>query len=70
LRWYDYWLKGVQNRVMDGAALHIFLMGDNRWLDFDDWPPAGITYQPLYFRAGTGASAASLNNGGLTFEPP
>jgi putative CocE/NonD family hydrolase len=70
LRWYDYWLKGIQNGVMDEPAVRLFLMGDNRWLEFDRWPPPGITYRPLYFREGTGASAASLNNGGLTFEPP
>jgi putative CocE/NonD family hydrolase len=48
VRWYDHWLKGVDNGVMDGPAVRAFLMGANRWLDLDTWPPPGITYRPLY----------------------
>ena len=68
LRWYDYWLKGIENGVMDEPPVRIFLMGENRWLGLDDWPPSQVTYRPIYLRAGTGRSEASLNNGGLTFE--
>ena len=25
LRWYDYWLKGMENGIMDGPAVRIFL---------------------------------------------
>jgi putative CocE/NonD family hydrolase len=70
LRWYDYWLKGIQNGVMDGPAARVFLMGANRWLDLDAWPPAGVTYQPFYLREGSGGAAESLNHGRLTAEAP
>lgn len=50
--------------------VRLFVMGDNRWWDFDDWPSPDTTYQPLFFRAGSGQSAESLNNGRLTFETP
>jgi putative CocE/NonD family hydrolase len=69
-RWYDYWLKGMDNGVMDGPAVRIFLMGANRWLEAETWPPPGITYQPVYLREGSGQTAASLNNGMLTFDLP
>jgi hypothetical protein len=30
LRWYDYWLKGIDNGVMDEAPIHYYVMrGDN-----------------------------------------
>jgi putative CocE/NonD family hydrolase len=45
-------------------------MGENRWLEMDDWPPPDVTYTPAYLRQGTGQSEASLNNGALTFDPP
>jgi putative CocE/NonD family hydrolase len=70
LRWCDDWLKGEETATAHGAPVRIFLMGDNRWLDLEDWPPPGITYRRLYLRAGTGPTADSLNNGGLTFAPP
>lgn len=70
LRWYDHWLKGVENGIMDDPPVRIFLMGANRWLEMQTWPPENIIYRPLYFRAGTGKSETSLNNGTLSFEPP
>jgi uncharacterized protein len=48
LRWYDYWLKGVANGALDGPPVRAFLMGANRWLELDSWPPDGITYRPLF----------------------
>lgn len=70
LRWYDYWLKGVDNGIMGGPVVRVFLMGENRWVDLDTWPPAEVTCTPLYLREGTGRSEVSLNNGVLTFAPP
>lgn len=68
LRWYDHWLKGEDNGVMDGPVVRVFLMGENRWLDLDSWPPKGVIDTPVYFREGTGRTEASLNNGALTFD--
>src|SRR3989442_15543729 len=31
LRWYDYWLKGIDNGIADEPPIHIFVMGANRW---------------------------------------
>jgi hypothetical protein len=70
LRWYDHWLKGDDNGIMDDPPVRIFLMGANHWLDMQTWPPENITYRPIYFREGTGISETSLNNGNLSFEPP
>jgi hypothetical protein len=70
LRWYDHWLKGVPDGALDGSPVRAFLMGANRWLDLDTWPPSGLTHRPLYLRRGAGPSAASLNGGGLSFQPP
>jgi uncharacterized protein len=70
LRWYDYWLKGEANGVLDGPPVRAFLMGANRWLDLDTWPPPGVASRPLYLRRGPGPSSASLNGGGLSFQAP
>jgi putative CocE/NonD family hydrolase len=70
LRWYDHWLKGAANGVMDGPPVQVFLMGKNRWLDLERWPPAGTRSRPAYLREGGGQSETSLNNGQLSFQPP
>ena len=70
IQWYDYWLKGIETEVLEDAPVRVFVMGDNRWLNLETWPPENIMYQPIYFREGTGQSDASLNNGGLTFDLP
>lgn len=70
LKWYDYWLKGIHNDVLDGPPVRLFLMGDNRWIEMETWPPEDVRYEPLYFREGDGEGSVSLNNGRLSFEQP
>jgi uncharacterized protein len=70
LQWYDYWLKGIQNGIMESAPVHVFLMGANCWLDAQNWPLPEIHYQLAYLHHGTGQTEASLNNGDLTFTLP
>ena len=65
LRWYDSWLKGVENGVMDGPPVRLFLMGTNRWIGLEDWPPPGVTCRPLHL-----ASGGEDGRGRLTFEAP
>jgi len=70
LRWYDHWLKGVDNGVMEGPPVRVYLMGENRWLDLDAWPPSETRPTALYFHEGIGRTAGSLNNGRLDWAPP
>ncbi len=38
LRWFDYWLRGIENGVPDDPPVRIFVMGENRWRDEREWP--------------------------------
>lgn len=38
LRWYDYWLKGIDTGIMDEPAVNIFVEGANEWKTGDDYP--------------------------------
>jgi uncharacterized protein len=49
-RWYDYWLKGIDNGVMDEPAVTVFVEGSRTQVTGTDWPPKDVEYQPLYFR--------------------
>ncbi|CAN5437656.1 CocE/NonD family hydrolase [soil metagenome] len=50
LRWFDYWLKGVQNGVLDEAPVQLFEPGSNEWRDESAWPLSKGT-QELYLHS-------------------
>ncbi|MFG1945437.1 CocE/NonD family hydrolase [Nonomuraea sp. NPDC048826] len=49
-RWYEYWLKGVDNGIMDEPAVSVFVEGSRQVVTAEQWPPKEIDYQPLYLR--------------------
>jgi putative CocE/NonD family hydrolase len=59
LRWFDHWLRGVDNGVEREAPAKVFLMGENRWLDLPDWPPAEARAQPFYLHPGAALGPAA-----------
>ncbi len=41
IRWFNYWLKGIENGTCALPAVRYFVMGSNRWRSADTWPPDG-----------------------------
>jgi len=70
LPFYDACLKGIDNGFMAGAPVRIFVRGANVWRDEAEWPLKRATYMPYYLRKGPSGSVTSLNDGGLSPEPP
>jgi putative CocE/NonD family hydrolase len=69
LRWYDHWLKGIDNGILDEPPVRIFVMGDNVWRDEQEWPLARARPTEYYFHSQ--GKANSLNgNGTLSVESP
>ena len=48
LRWFDYWLKGNNTKIMDEAPVKLFILGTNEWKECDDWPVPGSRWTPFY----------------------
>ena len=69
LRWFDYWLKGIENGIMQEAPVRIFVMGENCWRDEAEWPLARTRYTPYYLHSGGGANSLQ-GDGGLSPQPP
>ena len=67
LRWFDYWLKGIDNGVIDEPPVRIFVMGDNLWRHENEWPLARTRYTKYFFRSGDSAYGTG---GRLTLELP
>jgi hypothetical protein len=70
LPWYDYWVHGIENGVMDEPSVSYFTMGVNEWRTAATWPPRGVDNVSFYFGAGQSGSAESLNDGVLITDLP
>src|SRR6516162_4410626 len=62
LRWFDYYLKGIDTGILEEAPVKIFVMGENVWRDEQEWPLARTRYTPYYLRSR--GQANSLNGDG------
>jgi putative CocE/NonD family hydrolase len=69
LRWFDYWLKGVDNGTMKEAPVRIFVMGSNSWTDENEWPIARTQYTKYFLHSGSRANSF-YGDGKLSTNPP
>ena len=50
LRWYDYWLKGIDTGIMDEPPVAIFDSATRAWRYENEYPLARTQWTKLYFR--------------------
>ncbi|MBL8058135.1 MAG: CocE/NonD family hydrolase, partial [Anaerolineales bacterium] len=73
LRWFDYWLKGIENGIMAEAPVTYATVrapGLWAWQTAPAWPPPEAGPAILFAAAGPSGSVASRNDGRLAPEPP
>ena len=68
LYWFDQFLKQSYTGVMD-SPVTIFVMGEDRWRDFDDWPPAAAIPTPWYLHS-DGRANSAFGDGRLSIDAP
>jgi putative CocE/NonD family hydrolase len=69
LRWYDRWLRGIDNGIEREQPVRLFVMGANRWRTADDWPLPDTDFQEWFLHSD--GRANSLNGDGrLSREAP
>jgi putative CocE/NonD family hydrolase len=69
LRWYDRWLKGMDNGVDREPPLDLFIMGDDVWRHENEWPLARTQWTRFYFHS-LGHGNTSGGDGTLDTIPP
>ncbi|NQW24657.1 MAG: CocE/NonD family hydrolase [SAR202 cluster bacterium] len=69
LRWFDHWLNGKQNGIMDDAPVRIFVMGDDAWRDEQEWPLARAVETKYYLHSG-GKANSKHGDGSLNTNAP
>jgi putative CocE/NonD family hydrolase len=68
-RWFDHWLKGVDNGVTKEPKVRAYMMGANRWASYDAWPPKNIELVS-YWLDSDGAANSATGNGRLSTAKP
>jgi hypothetical protein len=69
LRWFDYWLKGIDNDIVNEPPIRLFIMGINQWRDEHEWPLARTEWQMWHLHS-NGKANTLRGDGVLSTETP
>jgi hypothetical protein len=69
LRWFDATLKDAANGMLGEPPVHIFVMGENKWVDEKEWPIARTKWTKYYLHSG-GRANSVFGDGKLSTEMP
>jgi putative CocE/NonD family hydrolase len=73
VRWYDYWLKAIDNGIMREPQIYFHVAGvpeKEAWRFADRWTRRDEKPTPFYLRAGKSGSVNSVNDGTLKTDAP
>ena len=68
-RWFDYWLKGIDNGIMKEPPIYYYVMGKTEkpmWKSCYQWPLEKQQLKIFYFADGKSGSISSTNDGLLS----
>ncbi|MBI3666159.1 MAG: CocE/NonD family hydrolase [Acidobacteria bacterium] len=69
LRWFDHWLKGIDDGTDREPPVRIFVMGENAWTDENEWPMARTRWTKYYLHS-SGRANSLLGDGRLSPSEP
>ncbi|ARP84891.1 CocE/NonD family hydrolase [Bordetella genomosp. 9] len=79
LRWFDYWLKGIDNGIMDEPPVTVFvrqwqqpallsLNEPGHWHADSQWPPAATRTETRYLEPGGGLGRQAPADGQVSYD--
>ncbi len=69
IRWFDYWLKGIENGVTNMPKFQFYVMGKNEWRGEKRWPLARTQFTK-YFLHSDGHANSRFGTGTLSVKKP
>ena len=69
LKWFDRWLRGRGEGLADVAPYSFYMLGEERWLESESWPPRDSSPMSWYLSSG-GHANTSAGDGVLARMPP
>ena len=68
LRWFDHWLQDIDSGITGEPPVYLFVMGENRWRQENEWPLARTHYTPYYLHS-QGSANTRHGDGSLSTVP-
>ncbi len=68
-RWFDYYLKQIENGLPQDPPVHLFIMGRNEWWSASDWPLPETKWTKYYLHS-AGKANGSGGDGKLDLRVP
>ncbi|HEX3722265.1 MAG TPA: CocE/NonD family hydrolase [Nitrolancea sp.] len=69
IRFYDRWLKGIENGIENEPSVYLFILGANEWWTDQDWPLREAENVEFYFHSRGNANSLK-GDGGLSTDRP
>lgn len=69
LRWFDRWLKEIDNGIEKEPLVQLFVMFSNRWLSGDRYPLPGTQFTRFYLDSEKGANTSQGDGRVVTAAP-
>lgn len=58
IKWFDYWLKGMDNGIINDPLVQVFNFGPNNWLKADTYPLPDTSFTKYYISSEKGANTS------------
>jgi putative CocE/NonD family hydrolase len=69
VRWFDFWLKGIENGITGRPKIQLYVMGENQWRGEAEWPLARTQFTK-YFLHSDGKANSRFGTGLLSTVAP
>lgn len=66
--WFDYWLKGEENDILNTPKVQYYLMGKNEWKSSNVFPPENVEIESFYLTS-SGSANSLFGDGKLVDKP-
>lgn len=66
-RWFDFHMKGVDDGISEEDPIQLFIVGENEWRGYDEWPPP---VRELTLHLASGGSANTIHGDGSLSKGP
>jgi len=67
--WFDYWLKGKDNSILDIPKVQVTVMGNDEWIEANHWPPENTNTFRYYLNSESSANSR-MGDGMLVYKEP
>jgi putative CocE/NonD family hydrolase len=69
LRWFGYWLKGIESKILEEPLVQLYTINSKKWLKAETYPLPQTKFTKMYLSSTQGANTLQ-GDGKLSWELP